>query len=175
MAASTGLPRVMRVGPIGPSPVSLSRLPDPAASALRSKPAQKLPPAPVRTATDTLSSASKRRKQSASASAVSESTAFRACGRSMVTVTTAPSIWYETVLERASLAVIFHERVTVLGRRCVGLLDDSRTHPADQVEDRARLIIRARRARATEGLQADDRPGRLVVDVEVPSRVHQHL
>src|SRR5947209_12683619 len=43
---------------------SLNRLPAPAASAFRSKPAEKLPPAPVRIATDRLSSASKRRKRS---------------------------------------------------------------------------------------------------------------
>src|SRR5438132_2083072 len=130
----TGLPSTIRVGPIGPSPVSLNLLPAPAASAFRSKPAQKLPPAPVRIATDRLSSASNRRKLSASAAAVSESTAFRTWGRSMVTVTTAPSTSNRTVLERASLVVIFHERIAVLRRRRVGLFDHSRTDPPDEIE-----------------------------------------
>ncbi len=44
-------PAACRVGPIGPSPASVTRLPSPAASALRSAPAQNVPPAPVSTAT----------------------------------------------------------------------------------------------------------------------------
>src|SRR5439155_469441 len=39
----TGFVKAMRVGPIGPWPASLSRLPEPAARAFRSKPAQKRP------------------------------------------------------------------------------------------------------------------------------------
>ena len=54
IAAITGLRKVMRVGPIGPSPSSATRLmraPPGSAIALRSAPAQKVPSAPVSTAT----------------------------------------------------------------------------------------------------------------------------
>jgi hypothetical protein len=50
-AAITGLPRTMRVHPSGPSPSGSTRFPFPPAAALRSAPAQKQPPAPVRIAT----------------------------------------------------------------------------------------------------------------------------
>ena len=67
------------------------------------------------------------------------------------------------------------ERVAVVRRRHERLLDRARAHPADQVPDRARLVVRARRARAAEGLLADDGARRLVVDVEVASRVAEGL
>src|ERR1035438_645116 len=86
MAAIAGFESSMRVGPIGPSPPSLSALGRAAAIAFRSAPAQKVPPAPVSTATCSVSSASKDRKASASAAAVAASTALRASGRLMVTV-----------------------------------------------------------------------------------------
>ena len=53
-AAITGLERVSRVGPIGPGPSSGMGRRSPSASALRSAPAQKVPSAPVRMATDWL-------------------------------------------------------------------------------------------------------------------------
>src|SRR5438445_922793 len=84
----TGLPSIIRVGPIGPSPVSVNRLPVPSASAFRSKPAQKLPPAPVSTATLSPGSASKSRNAAANSRAVLPSTAFRRSGRSIVMITT---------------------------------------------------------------------------------------
>src|SRR5437660_8215766 len=163
----------MRVGPIGPSPVSLRRFPPPDASAFRSKPAQKVPCPPVSTATDRTSSFSKRRKLPARAAAVSESTAFRTVGRSMMTVSTAPSTSSLSVLERASLVIVFHERIAVIGGRRVRLLDHPRTHPPDQVEERARLVVGARRTSASERLHPDDRAGRLVVDVEVAGGVDE--
>src|SRR5580700_6538992 len=86
MAAITGFESNMRVGPMGPSPASLSALGRPAAIAFKSAPAQKFPPAPVSTATSNVSSASNARKASASAAAVAASTALRASGRLMVTV-----------------------------------------------------------------------------------------
>jgi hypothetical protein len=93
----TGLASIMRVGPIGPGPSSSSRDAAPDASAFRSKPAQKVPPAPVRTATLRSGSDSKRENDSRSACAVSGSTALRTPGRSMVTVRTAPSTSYLTM------------------------------------------------------------------------------
>src|SRR5919106_2599702 len=82
----------MRVGPIGPSPPGSKRLARSGseAIALRSAPAQKVPPAPVKTATSWESSASKSEKARTSASAVGPSTALRASGRSIVTTATAP-------------------------------------------------------------------------------------
>ena len=91
MAATTGLDSRSRLGPIGPSPSSVTRLPRSVPIALRSAPAQKVPPAPVSTATAASSSASNARKASASADAVGPSTALRASGRSMVTMVTGPS------------------------------------------------------------------------------------
>src|SRR5438105_13536115 len=125
----------MRVGPIGPSPTSLRRFPKPAARAFRSKPAQNVPPAPVSTATASCGSASNRAKLPAKAAAVSESTALRTSGRSMVTVRTAPSTSLRTVLGRASLVVVFHVWVTVVGGRRVRLFDDRRAHPEDPVQE----------------------------------------
>src|SRR5918994_1883695 len=93
-AAITGLPNTIRVGPIGPSSVmSVStRFPPPPATAFRSAPAQNVPPAPVRTATDNASSASNRRNLSDRARCVGTSTALRACRRSIVITHTGPSI-----------------------------------------------------------------------------------
>src|SRR5690348_14907280 len=163
----------MRVGPMGPSPDSLRRYESSLARAFRSKPAQKFPSAPVSTATARESSASKRRNASASPLAVGPSTALRTSGRSMVTVTTAPSTSYLTrgSLERAPLVVVFHERIAVIRGRHVGLFDDARADPPNQVEERARLVIGPRRACAAEWLQADDGARWLVVDVEVARRV----
>src|SRR5262249_24482363 len=93
----TGFESSIREGPMGPSPSSVTRLPRPSATAFRSAPAQNVPLAPVRTPTASDSSASKRRKASASASAVGRSTAFRTSGRSMVTTTTGPSCSKRTV------------------------------------------------------------------------------
>src|SRR5438105_8634001 len=171
----TGLFRTMRVGPIGPGPVSPTAYLDPAAIAFRSKPAQTVPAAPVSTPTASLSSSSKREKLAARAAAVSGSTALRTSGRSMVTVSTAPSTSTRTFLDRASLVVVFHERIAVVGRGRVRLLDHARADPADQVQEGARLVVRARRAGATERLQTDDRARRLVVDVEVAGRVDELL
>src|SRR5205085_10598830 len=81
----------MRVGPIGPSPSGARRLPRSVAMALRSAPAQNVPPAPHSTATRAAPSASKARNASASACAVGRSTALRAAGRSRTTVVTGPA------------------------------------------------------------------------------------
>ena len=91
IAAITGLLSVIRVGPIGPSPSGSTRLPLGVPIALRSAPAQNVPPAPQSTATAASGSASKARKASASARAVGPSTAFRASARSRTTVVTAPT------------------------------------------------------------------------------------
>src|SRR5690348_18415895 len=95
----------------------------------------------------------------------------------MVTVTTAPSTSYLTgsFLERASLVIVFHERIAVIGGRHVGLLDDAWADPANEVEERARLVIGTRRACSAERLQADHGARWLVVDVEVARRVDQLL
>ena len=90
-AAITGLLNCNHVGPIGPEPFSSSAVLRPSATSRRSAPAQKLPPTPVRTAAQSVSSASNFLKASASAAAVAESTALRTSGRLMVTVRTLPS------------------------------------------------------------------------------------
>src|SRR5256884_9392313 len=171
----TGLLKIIRVGPIGPGPVSPTAYLDPVAIAFRSNPAQKVPAAPVSTATDSSSFALKSLKAASSALAVSGSTALRTSGRSMVTVSTAPSTSVRTVLERASLVVVFHERIAVLGRRSVRLLDHARADPTDQVEERPGLVVGAGSAGSAEWLQTDHGAGRLVVDVEVAGRVDQLL
>src|SRR4051794_2571649 len=74
-------------------------------------------------------------------------------------------------LNNGLLAVRSHERIAVVARRDEGLLDRPGGDPADQIPHRAGLVVRARRARAAEGLLADHRPGWLVVDVEVSGRV----
>ena len=66
-----------------------------------------------------------------------------------------------------------HERILVVARRHERLLDRPRADPAHQVQLRTGLVVRARRARAAERLLADDRAGRLVVDVEVAGGVAQ--
>ncbi len=98
MAAITGFDSRIRVGPIGPSPSSETRLPSSVPIALRSAPAQNVPPSPYSTATAWLSSASNARKASARARAVGPSTALRACGRSRITVVTAPERSERTVM-----------------------------------------------------------------------------
>ncbi len=87
----TGLPSVSRVGPIGPGPSSGMGRRSPSATALRSAPAQNVPPAPVRTATARSSSWSKATKASRNWSAQTLSTALRRSGRLMVTTVTGPS------------------------------------------------------------------------------------
>src|SRR5262249_48932621 len=69
----------------------------PAATALRSAPAQKFPPSPHSTATAASGSASKARKASASAEAVAASTALRTCGRLRMIVVTASFFSVRTV------------------------------------------------------------------------------
>src|SRR5258706_4202430 len=170
----TGLSRTIRVGPIGPGPVSSRRLPSPSASALRSKPEQKLPSAPVSTATDSAASALNRSKDSTSRAAVCGSTALRTSGRSMVTTTTDPSGSYRTVIGPPGLLRV-HERIAVVGGRRVCLLDHAWAGPADEVEDRTRLVVGSRRARAAKRLQPDDRAGGLVIDVEAAGGVDQRL
>src|SRR6267143_1438338 len=169
----TGLVMIIRVGPIGPGPFSPTAYRDPDAIAFKSNPAQKVPAAPVSTATESSSFALKSLKAACSALAVSGSTALRTSGRSMVTVRTAPSTSVRTLLERPSLVVVFHERVAVVGRGRVRLFDHPWAHPADQVEERACLVVGTGSARASERLHPDDRAGRLVVDVEVAGCVDQ--
>src|SRR2546423_8273616 len=174
----TGLPSCMRVGPIGPSPFAVSRVALPCATSLRSKPAQKLPPAPVRIATDSESSASNLLKLATSSSAVAELTALRAPGRLMVTTAIGPSTSnrvFRSCALRAVRGLRIHEGIPVIGRRHVRLLDDTRAGPADQVQERARLVVRSRCARAAEWLLPDDRAGGLVVDVEVAGGVDKRF
>src|SRR5690242_10668330 len=90
MAAITGLDSTMRLGPIGPGPVVLTVLDCGVPNALRSAPAQKVPPSPQNTATDAESSVSNSSNAATSAAAVGPSTALRACGRCRMTVVTAP-------------------------------------------------------------------------------------
>src|SRR5262245_23334092 len=66
-----------------------------------------------------------------------------------------------------------HKRILIIQRWREGLLDRTCADPATQVELRPRLVVRARRPRATERLLAHDRTGRLVVHVEVAGRVAQ--
>src|SRR5919201_1781907 len=100
----TGLASSMRLGPIGPSPLGARRLPRPAAMALRSAPAQNVPPAPHSTATRASASASNARKASASAAAVGPSTALRTSGRSRTTVVTGPDVSTRTLTESSAAA-----------------------------------------------------------------------
>src|SRR5665213_1961187 len=92
MAAITGLDRTSRVGPMGPGPSSATGRRSPSDSAVRSAPEQKLPPDPVRTATEAEGSPSKVWKASRRAEAVAPSTALRRDGRQMVTTVTGPSV-----------------------------------------------------------------------------------
>ena len=66
-----------------------------------------------------------------------------------------------------------HERILVIARRRERLLERARVDPADEVQLRAGLVVGAGSARAAERLLADDRTGRLVVDVEVARGVPQ--
>src|ERR1700722_18596694 len=86
----TGLPSVIRVGPMGPGPASRTGRRSPVATAFRSAPAQKFPSRPVRTATLADGSSSNAANASSRAVAVALSTALRTAGRSMVTITTDP-------------------------------------------------------------------------------------
>ena len=71
-------------------------------------------------------------------------------------------------------ALLFaHERVLVVARRRERFLDRPRADPSHEVQLRAGLVVRARRARAAERLLADDRACGLVVDVEVAGGVAQ--
>jgi hypothetical protein len=72
---------------------------------------------------------------------------------------------------RTAASGFLHERIAIIRRRVEVLLDRPRADPADQIELRPRLVVGARRTRAAERLLADDRAGRLVVDVEVPCGV----
>src|ERR1700686_2393900 len=142
MAAITGLPTVIPVRPMGPS-VSDNSAGESPASAFRSKPAQKFPPAPVSTATAIESALSNFSNAALSTDAVSESTAFLTSGRVMVTVITPPSAvtWtFDSELCAVRLLRV-HVRIAVIGRRRVGLFDRARTDPANQVQERARFVI----------------------------------
>src|SRR5713226_2181514 len=100
-AAITGFDRRRRLGPIGAieswPPISRFLLGSPEATALRSAPAQKVPPVPVNTATDATASASKALNASNNFRAVAPSTALRQCGRLMETMVTGPSRSTSTV------------------------------------------------------------------------------
>src|ERR1700730_8063995 len=112
----TGLESSMRVGPIGPSPVGFVPLPS-LPRALRSAPAQKVPPAPQSTAARVAGSASTARKASARARAVGPSTAFFLSGRSMMTVLTDPCCSTRTDMTLASIT----SAVPGLGARQIGI------------------------------------------------------
>src|SRR5690349_13346329 len=66
----------------------------------------------------------------------------------------------------ATLRSLAQERIAIVERRRERLLDRTRRHPANQVPDRARLVVGARSAAAAERLLTDHCAGRLVVDVE---------
>src|SRR5258706_1953811 len=145
MAAITGLLRTIRVGPIGPSPALGAGFGAPAARAFRSKPALKCPPAPVSTATANDPSFSNPSKAAFSADAVAGSTAFLTSGRVMVTVITAPSAVTST--SRAEPGAVrllrVHERIAVVLWWRIRLLDGAWADPANQVQERACLVVGA--------------------------------
>src|SRR5829696_914300 len=89
----TGLDTNIRVGPIGPSrdTSTSTRLPFPVLTALRSAPAQKVPPVPVSTAASRSSRWSNSRNAFAKSAAVGPSTALRTSGRALVTTQMPPS------------------------------------------------------------------------------------
>src|SRR5260370_27530443 len=62
-----------------------------------------------------------------------------------------------------------------MGRRRISLLDRPGADPANEVQERPRLVVGARRPGATERLETDDRAGGLVIDVEVSGRVDERL
>lgn len=90
IAATTGFESNIRVGPMGPSPSGATRFPSPVDSALRSAPAQNVPPSPHSTATAAFGSSSKALNASLRASAVGRSTAFLRSGRDSITVQISP-------------------------------------------------------------------------------------
>src|SRR5216683_2047693 len=93
MAAMTGLESSMRVTPSGPSPsVLICGISEPFATALRSKPEQKVPLLPFRTAIARVSSPSNSRNARAKAIAVGASSAFLTSGRLMVTTSVVPRL-----------------------------------------------------------------------------------
>src|SRR5665811_1534442 len=61
-------------------------------------------------------------------------------------------------------SLIFHKRIPIIRRWHERLLDAARADPAEQVEDRASLVVGAGCAGAAEGLLADHGAGGLVVD-----------
>src|ERR1043165_5415710 len=68
-----------------------------------------------------------------------------------------------------------HEGGPIVLRRSERLLDTPRGHPPQQVEHGTRLVVGPARACPTEGLLTNDRPGGLVVDVEVSRRLPESL
>src|SRR2546430_3145625 len=137
----TGLLMITRVAPMGRAPVSPPAYLDRVAISFGPTRAQKVPAAPVSTATNSSSFALKSLKAASSALAVSGSTALRTSGRSMVTVSTAPSTSVRTVLERPSLVVVFHERIAVVGRGRIRFFDHARADPPNQVQEGTRLVV----------------------------------
>src|ERR671930_2229248 len=95
--------------------------------------------------------------------------------RTSAAVAAASSRLAFNALDRAAPAVGRHERVAVIRWRDERLLDRPWAHPADEIPHRPGLVVRARCTGAAERLLADDRAGRLVVDVEVPRRVPKLL
>src|SRR5579883_426788 len=138
-AAITGLPSKWRVGPIGPGASSSKLGPRVRpATDFRSYPAQKVPPRPVRIATDCVSSLSKARKASRSSTAVSGSTALRASAkRSIETMVVVPSLSTTTLAMSAAL----HHPQGRVDQHGLALLVLHRVGGADQ---RAHRILRGR-------------------------------
>src|ERR1700704_6686623 len=66
-----------------------------------------------------------------------------------------------------------HVWVAMVRGRGVRPLDRARAGPADQVEDRARLVVGARCPRTAERLESHHGTGRLVIDVEVARCIDQ--
>ena len=103
----TGLDSRIRVGPIGAGPSGSVRLASGPPMALRSAPAQNVPPAPNSTATDASGSASKSSNAVTSAAAVGPSTALRTSGRFRMTVVTGPRRSTRTALPRSGTVPAF--------------------------------------------------------------------
>src|ERR1017187_5082244 len=97
MAAITGLDSRILVGPIGTVPSGSDKLAG-SPMALRSAPAQNVPPAPHSTATRASGSASKSANAATSTAAVGPSTALRTSGRSRTMVVTRPAWSTRTVI-----------------------------------------------------------------------------
>src|ERR1700722_19168532 len=119
-AAITGFVSRSRPGPIGAiepwPPISRFLLGSPDATALRSAPAQKVPPVPVNTATEACASASNARNASNSFRAVEPSTALRQCGRLMETMVTGPSRSTSTVSGSDMVALSLLSLFVIPGR-----------------------------------------------------------